>query len=360
MPAYKERLAADLDRWIAAGLAPAEHRKAMLALVPESRRLDAATALAWVGGVLLGIAAISFVAANWDALPRLARFALVLGVFAAAAGAGAWAANKVKPLLSDIALTLSALLFAAAIGLTGQIFDIIGEPRAALHGAGLAAFALALAGGSRGAACAALLLIGLGDFADNGMFGWFGGGVEAPWLILAAPLGVYLALRWRSAPLAHAGAIGVLAALFWFADRLEHEAELFLLFAAVLAGAAAAARWLFKQEQAHAGVLYGWAAWGALLFFVVAGYAGDADAHGFGIAHRLGWLAAAGALIALGRFDRHMMITTVGVLSLIGAIAALLTDLGLDLMMAAGLFFLCALAALVGGLMLRKKPRAPA
>ena len=39
---------------------------------------------------------------------------------------------------------------------------------------------------------------------------------------------------------------------------------------------------------------------------------------------------------------------------MIGAICALLNDLGLDLLAAAGVFFLCAFAAAVAGLMLRK------
>jgi hypothetical protein len=60
-------------------------------------------------------------------------------------------------------------------------------------------------------------------------------------------------------------------------------------------------------------------------------------------------------LVALGRLDRHMLATAIGVLSLIAAISALLADLGLDLMAAAGVFFLCAIAAAIGGLMLRSK-----
>lgn len=42
-----------------------------------------------------------------------------------------------------------------------------------------------------------------------------------------------------------------------------------------------------------------------------------------------------------------------------GAVAALLTDLGLDLMSAAAVFFICALAALFAGLMLRRKESTP-
>jgi hypothetical protein len=59
--------------------------------------------------------------------------------------------------------------------------------------------------------------------------------------------------------------------------------------------------------------------------------------------------------LALGRFDRHALVTAVGALSIIVAVCALLTDLGLDLIAAAGVFLLCAIAALVAGLVLRRK-----
>ena len=83
MASYKQRVTADLDEWIAAGLVAADHRDAILGSIPESRRLDGAAALAWIGAVLAGVAVIAFVAANWDGLPQLARFVLVLTVFPA-------------------------------------------------------------------------------------------------------------------------------------------------------------------------------------------------------------------------------------------------------------------------------------
>lgn len=362
MASYRDKVARDLDRWIGAGLVSADKRDAIIATLPDARRLDAATALAWVGGALLGVAVIAFVAANWDGIPRLPRFALLLGFFAAACGAAAWAAHKQRPLLTDISLTVATLIFAAAIGLTGQIFDIAGDPQAALYGAGIAGMALALAGRSVGAAIATMIFIGFGDFQSGELFD--SARLAAPWLIVFAPLGVALALRWSSASLAHASAIGMLFALFWFISKFEHESILALLFAVLLAGAAFASRWLAQQDRAHANVFYGWAAWGALMFFAIAGYIDRNYVTEFvqdktwDIVHRLAWLGLSGATIALGRFDRHAMVTAVGVLSFIGAVAALLTDLGLDLMSAAAVFFVCALIALIGGLMLRRKEKA--
>lgn len=351
--AYKDRVKQDLERWIGAGLVAAEKRDAILATIPDARRLDAATALAWVGAILLGIAMISFVAANWDALPRLARFALALVAFAACACGAAFGAAKARPVLTNMLLTLASLVFAAAVGLTGQIFDITGDVRTAFYIAGAAAFALALAGRSTGAACAGVAFVALGDFADRQ---WFSGvESDAPLMLIAAPLGAFLALRWGSAALAHIAALGVIYCFGWFGARVESAAGVFLFLSIVLGAFAAAARWLFTQERPFASIFYGWFAWGALLFFAIGGYmpwVNGGEDSGFG--HRMAWLIASGALIALGRFDRHLLVTAIGVLSLISAICGLLADLGLDLLASAGVFLVCAIIALIAGLVLKR------
>lgn len=352
MAGYKERLAEDLDRWIAAGLVAGENRQQILESVPEARRLDAASALAWIGAVLLGVALIAFIAANWDGIPRLARFALVISVFAGAAGAAAWAAHRGRPNLANGLLTFAALAFAAAIGLTGQIFDIAGDPRAALYGAGVAAAALALAGRSSGAAIACLLFFGNADFFSGDWL--FGQQFEAPWLIVAAPIGALLAIRWGSPPLAHAASVGVIASFVWFLSRFEQSGAAALFLSVWLGAMAAGGRWMRAQGRPFGGVFYGWFAWAALGFFALAGYV-DGN---WGILHRLVWLAAASALVALGRYDKHNMVSAAGVVGLVAGIGALLTDLNLDLMVAAGLFFTAALIAMVVGYALRRRAKA--
>lgn len=357
MTAYKDRVKQDLDRWIGAGLVSADKRDAILATLPEARRLDAATSLAWVGGILFGIAIITFVGGNWDAIPRLARFVLLLATFLAFAAAGAWTAGK-RPVLSNILLLITALIFASAIGLTGQIFDIAGNPRTASYGAGLAAFALALAGRSTGAAAVGLVMIGLGDFVQHD---WFSGGdTDIPWMLFAAPVGAFLALRWGSSALAHLSALAIIYCCTWFGALTHADAAAFLFISIVMAALAAGARWLYVQERPFAGVFYGWFAWGALMFFAVAGYIpliGGKDGMLAGAAHRLVWLGASAGLLAAGRYDRHLAVSAVAILSLIGAAFALMTDFGVNLIVAAGVFMLCAIAAMVGGLVLRGKAK---
>lgn len=352
MAGYRQRLEQDLDRWIGAGLVPAGNRAAILDSVGQSRRLDAATTLAAVGAAFLGIAVIAFVAANWDAIPRLARFVLVLAVFLSLCGGGAWAARRQRPALRNGLLAVAALVYAAAIGLTGQIFDIAGSPPAALHSAGLAAGLLALAGRSSGAAMAGLVLLGLGDLSD----GPFRDQAAMPWLAFGAPVGVLLAWAWRSSPLAHTAGLGLAVGAMLLLMRLgpPNDAGL-LLTAAGFAILAAGARWRRESDGSVAGALFGWCVLGALAFFVVAGFEGEAFE---GLPHRVVWLALSAGLLALGRADRHGAVSGLAVVSLIGAVCAILFDLGLGLMSAAGVFLASALAALLAGWLMRRRAAA--
>lgn len=351
MAGYKARLQRDLDAWIEGGLVPADNRAAILDSVADGRRVDASVALGVVGALLLGIAAIAFVAANWGEIPRLARFVLILAVFLGVTGAAAWTARgDARPILTNTLLMVAALVYAAAIGLTGQIFDIAGDPQRALRSAGLAAGLLAVAGRSSGAAIAALVLIGIGEFA-----GRFDGG-NTRWLVFAAPVGLGLAWLWNSRPLAHVASLALIVGLLALISLYERSwgAAGFLAGAAVLAGLAGAARQVSDRRTAVIFML--WFAWGALLLFAVSGF--DEVKGGLLIAHRAAWLVLAGGAVALGMHDRQPMITAAGVVAMIAGICAILFDLGLDLMTAAGLFGACALIALAGGFMMRGRAKA--
>lgn len=344
MAGYKARLERDLDRWIADGLVSADNRTPILDSVTETRRVDASVALAVVGALLLGFAAIAFVAANWNAIPRLVRFALILGLFLATCAGAAWSGRKAdRPILTNTLLSVAALIYAAAIGLTGQIFDIAGDPQRALRSAGLAAGLLALAGRSSGAAVAALVLLGIGDFA-----GRFDDGQDR-WLIFAAPVGLAMAWLWNSKPLAHAGSIALIvgAAAALSQVDLAWNGAGFIGLAAVFAVLAAAARQL--SARATATIFMLWSIWGALVFFGAGGFDDQIVKDVLRIGHRVIWLVLAGGTIALGMHDRQSMITSAGVLAMIAAICALLFDLGFGLMTAAGVFGACAIIALVAG-----------
>lgn len=346
MAGYKARLERDLDRWIDGGLVPSENRDAILGSVAEGRRVDASVALAVVGALLLGIAAIAFVAANWSEIPRLARFALVIGVFLAVAGGAAWAAKRERPILTNTLLAVAALIYAAAIGLTGQIFDIAGDPQRALRSAGLAAFLLAIAGRSSGAAVAALILMGFGEFTGRSEG-------DARWLIFAAPVGLVMAWWWNARPLAHAGSVALIVGTVALLLMREHDVGgwWFMAAGAVFGALALTARQFSDRQTAVIFML--WMVWGALLLFAIGGF--DELSGPQTIAHRAAWLVAAVGTLALGMHDRQAMITAAGVVALIAAVCTILFDLGLGLMTAAGLFGACALIALAAGYVTRAR-----
>ena len=76
---YQSRIRKDLERWIEAGWVDAGQRDAILGDVASSGRAwNAAGALSLLGAVLLAMSAISFVAANWDAMPKLLAFVFLV------------------------------------------------------------------------------------------------------------------------------------------------------------------------------------------------------------------------------------------------------------------------------------------
>jgi hypothetical protein len=85
--AYRRRLERDLDKWTQAGwIAPDGGPRILASLPPPNPGLSASTALGFAGAGLLGVAAIAFVMANWDGLPRFGRLGLIVALIAATMG----------------------------------------------------------------------------------------------------------------------------------------------------------------------------------------------------------------------------------------------------------------------------------
>lgn len=122
---YRQRLRRDLDRWIEAGLVDADHREAILASASGgSNRMSALGALTILGAILLGLSALTFVGANWDAIPRLARFALLLALVWSSLLASGQAFKADAATLGHALALLGVVLFGASIMLTAQTFNM--------------------------------------------------------------------------------------------------------------------------------------------------------------------------------------------------------------------------------------------
>lgn len=268
MSGYHKRLERDLDRWIANGLVDASRREAILAdAAPEPSRWSAAGAAAILGAVLLALAALTFVAANWAEIPRLVRFAILLAAMWAAFGGAAFAFKKGAAPLGHALAVLGAALFGAGLFLTAQTFNLASFRPIALGIWAGAALIMALAIASRPALILSSLITVL----------WIGAELASPYEpgILWGFLPVWLAAAFACARLKSRAAANLLSLslLFWMAVavwRLDgagyldtpHQPALLALACLGLALGAARAS---DRPVFGAGILMRWMAAGAAL-----------------------------------------------------------------------------------------------
>lgn len=126
---YKRRLLRDLDRWQSKGWLNADGRTAIIADVENgAHAFNLASALGILASVLFGFAALSFVAAHWEDVPRLARLLLLLASIWAGYGAAGWFQTRGQPYFADAAILFSAGMFGASIMLISQMYHIAGDP----------------------------------------------------------------------------------------------------------------------------------------------------------------------------------------------------------------------------------------
>jgi len=126
----KAKLAQDILRWHKAGWITDEGASAIRAeLASSSSGLSASSILALSGVVLLGFGAMSFVAANWHDIPKLARLLMIFTLSATAyVGAGALFERDNKA-FAHASVLLGVALFGANIMQIAQMYHVAGRPR---------------------------------------------------------------------------------------------------------------------------------------------------------------------------------------------------------------------------------------
>jgi uncharacterized membrane protein len=122
-PFYIRQLRHDLDDWIAKGWVPAESRAKILDAVGDGKGMSLAAILGVLGVILIGAAAMSYVAANWAGMDKLARLVVLFGGMALAFGLAA-ALSGGRSALSQAFVLLGVLLFGADIMLVAQTYHI--------------------------------------------------------------------------------------------------------------------------------------------------------------------------------------------------------------------------------------------
>lgn len=125
---YRGRLERDLKIWVDKGLVDSAAATAMLREYDgRQTSFSAGRVLTIIAAVLLGLALLLFISANWDAIPRIVRLAtLVVMIWGFYLGS-AWLLAQGRSILASAMLILGTLSFGGAIALVGQMYNISGD-----------------------------------------------------------------------------------------------------------------------------------------------------------------------------------------------------------------------------------------
>lgn len=228
---YVQRLKTDINIWIERGWVTPANAEAILRQASTSvRSRSMASILAILGVVLIGFAAMSFVAANWNEISKLTKLTMIFAAMWAGYGAAIIADRNNQPNFAQAALLLALLFFGAAIMLIAQIYHIqTDDPGGILAWCLVALFAAAILP-SRPALALAFLLAGVwAAFTHN----LDTNAVHWTFLLVWAPaMWLVLALSWT--PAIH---LALLALVFWLGINATAFTQVFDLNNASLLGA---------------------------------------------------------------------------------------------------------------------------
>ncbi|RRI02339.1 DUF2157 domain-containing protein [Mesorhizobium tamadayense] len=148
MAGYATRMRVDIARWREAGLIDAPTADALVRDVAANERnsLSFGSILAMMAALLFCAAILIFVAANWEAIPRLARVAALFAVILGGYVGGAVLKARDHAAIGEALWIVAAAAFGGSIALIGQMYHLSGDEDSALltwcAGTALAAVAL--------------------------------------------------------------------------------------------------------------------------------------------------------------------------------------------------------------------------
>lgn len=264
---YRKRLEADLIRWVEAGWLTPDNAGAIRRDVAREHagfRLPALLGL--FGGLLIASSVAAFVAANWEAIPRLVKLAMILAGIAVAFTVAYRLQKGGSTSGADAATTCGVLIFGAGLALVGQMYhlpeDWPGGAMLVATGALVAAF-LMRSNGALAIAFVALCAWSAGrwdEAARGAHYGFFLLYLPALWIALT-----------RSNRLVHH--LAVLAAAFWLGmapgQWLLHSFDYGLLAYGLAIAVAFVALGAFALDRGGPALLTACLPWGLIGLVVV-------------------------------------------------------------------------------------------
>jgi uncharacterized membrane protein len=265
---YRQRLEADLVKWVAAGVISGDAAQSIRkARFSEQARSRLPGIFAMLGALMLAASVSAFVAANWQEIPRLVRLAGILAIIAGCFLPALFLERRGHPAAADAVITFATLCFGAGIALVGQMYHLPSDwPAGAMLVAigGLVAAALTGKSGPLVVAFVAMTSWSWGRFEASHFR-------EMHWsfLLLFVP-GLLLALGRENRLLAHAA---IVALSVWLGALLMPQggAKMFfnLVDGSLALSAAYMAIGLLALERGWPAVTKALLPWGAVIFGIM-------------------------------------------------------------------------------------------
>ncbi|AGB70998.1 MULTISPECIES: DUF2157 domain-containing protein [Rhizobium] len=125
---YRGRLERDLKIWTDKGLVDAGTAKAILSEYDgRQTSFSAGRVLTIIAAVLLGLAILLFISANWETIPRIARLLGLVTMIWAFYLAAAYLLGQGRSIIAAALLILGTLSFGGAMALVGQMYNLSGD-----------------------------------------------------------------------------------------------------------------------------------------------------------------------------------------------------------------------------------------
>lgn len=124
---YHARLKRDAERWVEKGIVSEPVAQSLVReSLSQKKGYAFSTIVIFLGIVCLCFAAMTFVAANWEDMPRILRVILLLTALFAAYAAAVWFQMREREAVADALVLLGSGIFGAAIMLVGQMYHMQG------------------------------------------------------------------------------------------------------------------------------------------------------------------------------------------------------------------------------------------
>jgi uncharacterized membrane protein len=234
---YRHKVERDLARWQTEGWVSEAGASAIRSdLQSRKSAFGVAAIFALLGAVLFGFAVMSFVAAHWTGMSKLARLGLLLVTLWGCYGAAAYLFQRQLNAFAHAAVLGGIAVFGASIMLIAQMYHMEGNPPDAVLTWALGALLTAVLLRSNPALAATFVLLVVWTCMERGLNEWAHWSFLVPW---AATTAAAAWLGWR--PGLHLAAISLVV---WLVPLgyliLDHHAHwIVALIGIVVAGGAA-------------------------------------------------------------------------------------------------------------------------